>query len=701
MQTQAITISASVGPDTTAKPQKAEKIGGKRIGYYYIILKSLKESRKNDVVKCFYIKGLTDFGYCVIKEGSAGDSKDKDGRDIQDRLKWQRDLHGRLAKVVRMPRLLGEFEENGNYYLVIEHIKGKPLHSIVSKSRSLRKSLLEGGGEGKAVMSYLRQAVAILHELHNRGIVHRDATLNNFMVMPAGRVAIIDMELSYSLSGVAPDPPFALGTFGYMSPEQEAMAPPTIKEDIFAIGAMLLYAWTGISPYKFVGMPEEWLRKVLECCVPDTAIAALILQCMQEDPDRRPDTAGVLQALNAHAAGKPVKGSVGNKAAWSPAQVHDALVSGIQALGSPVMSDPEKGWFAEHMTEPAEHSNNIRRAWYASFNRGVSGVLYFAARAGKAGLSVDELKTPIRQAIELIRFKYVENLVQSNTGLHFGSDGVAYALAETVHCGILEPEAALRDYWPGMLSRTSDKLSLMEGRAGQGIAQLGCLPWTGPEALYGTSAFITGQQLPDGSWPLSSKKQRYYMGEGQAGIIWYLLSAFERTADPHTLEAAIAGMRYLQHRCRKSTIVPLTWKKGDDHVSDHWWCEGNPGMALMYMKAWNLTGQQQYRIMADQMLAGHEEGRFWKGLSLCHGIAGLGETYLEAYSVLKDEQYLLKAQELAMTLITMMRLRPYGGYWFADRERHPVAGLFVGNAGILHFLLRLLHPHKFSFPGLV
>src|SRR5262245_11680436 len=106
---------------------KAEKKNGKRIGYNYIILKSLKESQKNDVVTCLYIKSLTDFGICVIKEGSYGDSKDKHERDIKDRLLWQKKLHEKLQNKVRIPRLLGSFEENGNFYLVIERIRGRSM----------------------------------------------------------------------------------------------------------------------------------------------------------------------------------------------------------------------------------------------------------------------------------------------------------------------------------------------------------------------------------------------------------------------------------------------------------------------------------------------------------------------------------------------------------------------------------------------
>ncbi len=54
---------------------KVEKKAGKRVGYNYIIVKSYKESQKNDVVKCLYIKSLTNWGFCVIKEGSYGDTR--------------------------------------------------------------------------------------------------------------------------------------------------------------------------------------------------------------------------------------------------------------------------------------------------------------------------------------------------------------------------------------------------------------------------------------------------------------------------------------------------------------------------------------------------------------------------------------------------------------------------------------------------
>ena len=85
-------------------------------------------------------------------------------------------------------------------------------------------------------------------------------------------MAIIDMELSYSLTAAYPDPPFQLGTIGYMSPEQEAIATPTVKEDIFSLGAIMLQVWTGISPYKLTSLSREELERKMEFLVQDNLL---------------------------------------------------------------------------------------------------------------------------------------------------------------------------------------------------------------------------------------------------------------------------------------------------------------------------------------------------------------------------------------------------------------------------------------------
>ncbi|WP_109697881.1 lanthionine synthetase LanC family protein [Chitinophaga deserti] len=694
------TVTVSILPDETVVPRKAEKIGGKRIGFYYIILKSLKESRKNDVVKCLYIKSFTRFGYCVIKEGSQGDSKDKNGRDIQDRLRWQRELHKQLGGAIRLPRLMGEFEENGNYYLVIEHMKGKPLYDIIRRSRSLRQDLLNGNEEGRKVMRYLREAVAILASLHGKHIVHRDATLNNFMVTASGKVAVIDMELSYSISEHFPEPPFALGTFGYMSPEQEAMALPTVKEDVFAAGAMILCAWSGVSPYKFTGMSYEWLESAVHFFVPDKHIASLILRCMHPMSDERPNAMELLAALDAYSKAPRQKQVIQRRNSWSPAAVHDLLASGISALGSPLLCDAEKGWFAEHMTQTPESANGIQKAWYASFNRGVSGTLFFVARAAGAGLDVSALTTPIDQALGMIRNKYVDRLDNSNNGLHFGSDGVAYALSETMSQGLLGAEEAMQAHWPDMLARVAESKHLIDGLAGQGIARLACSRHTDVPGAGIIAALLYELQEENGGWKSRSNKIRPYFTSGISGIIYFLLCYYQSAGDHQALNAAIRGLRYLTAPRQRRKIFSVAWKKESTGFSDHTWSEGRTGIALAYLKAWEVTNDAKYRSVAEELLNNQDESDVWRSLGLYNGVAGMGETYLEAARILKDEQYLVKARNMVEVLLISARPGSHGASWFVEKERHPVAGLMVGQSGVLHFMLRALYPGRFGFPGL-
>ena len=684
-------------------PQKAEKKSGKRIGFNYIILKSLKESKKNDVVKCIYIKGITNFGVCVIKEGSQGDTKDEAGRDIQDRLKWQRTLHERLAGKVRVPKYIDSFEENGNYYLVIERIKGESFYQIIRKNRNMRQSLLEGGTIGLRMVDYLEQAVGLLNELHKHRIIHRDVTLANFMATPGGKVALIDLELSYSLDERFPQPPFALGTHGYMSPEQEVISTPTAKQDVFSMGAVMLHIYTGISPLKLIKIPGDDFRRAVNFFVEDEAIANLIARCTMRDADLRPDTGEVLQSLREYrkALNNKKQMSVAKKELYTNQEVEETIRMGVAALGESVLRDREKGWFAEHLTEKKESSSEIRKTWYASFNRGVSGILYFLSRAYVTGYDVSPAEEPIQQAFDLIRMKYLSNKIEPvKSGYYFGSDGIAMCLSEIYRNGWMDAEKTMMADWAYLLSGTAKEMDLCDGWAGQGIANLHCaamLPAT-REKYFADE--LMGRQLPEGNWQLPERRRAMHIEYGQSGVIYFLLRYGMITKEAEAVKRAIKGVQFLMDNAIK-TGDAVSWRK-NKRTANSKWCEGNPGISLIFLRAYEATGDVVYRDWAEMALTGHNESRLWASLSLCHGIAGLGETYLEAAHILRDEKWMEKAANCAQILLHMrQRTKQGNAFWYVERERQPVANLFVGNTGVLHFLLRYLHQGKLGFPGMI
>lgn len=699
---------AVVENDQTNK--KVEKKGGKRIGYNYIIIKSLKESRKNDVFKCLYIKSLTNFGFCVIKEGSYGDSKDSLGRDIKDRLKWQKRLHESLQNKVRIPRLLGSFEENGNYYLVMEHIKGKPLYKAYKdNSKDLPDSLFNRNKLGITFLDYLIQIAGIIESLHHSGVVHRDITANNFMITPDNKVAIIDMELSYSLDSQFPDPPFQLGTYGYMSPEQEATRTPTVKEDIFSLGALILQTWTGISPSKLVTTSLEELSGKIEFFIRDKKMAEIVTACLHPDPQERPMLHTITTSLKEYRSGKsnklPRRQTI--QRFFSREQIQATVQQVITTLSSPLLADTEKGWFSENMkSKSAPDKKKIDKAWYASYNRGASGIIYMLSQAAKVGLNITGTLPYVEKGIELIKEKYIDNLDTAYSGLHFGSDGIAACLSTALEYSLIGYSTEYIEWIENLLTKNADSLGILKGTAGQGIANLLIHPAfsterTGNRLEYYVNELLT-KQLKDGSWPADEanvkKETPYGFARGTTGIIYFLLEYGQKKDHKSSLVAAEKGLYWL---IKKATLKKQSaqWPHSLNEELSPWWCEGLAGISLAFIKAYDCFKLPIYKTYATGALYNHHPRVIDANLSQCHGLSGLGEVYLEAFRVFNDEEWHNRAGWISQVLMRLKKQHSnHGPYWIVEHEREPVANFMVGNSGLAHFLLRYCYPDNIKFP---
>ena len=93
---------------------------------------------------------------------------------------------------------------------------------------------------------------------HHRGVIHRDLKPENIMVASFGQVYVMDWGLarlsqSEPASGEhgANGGPWAVGTPGYMAPEQARGNPDEMDErcDIFGLGAILYEIVCGTTPF--------------------------------------------------------------------------------------------------------------------------------------------------------------------------------------------------------------------------------------------------------------------------------------------------------------------------------------------------------------------------------------------------------------------------------------------------------------------
>jgi Tol biopolymer transport system component len=128
--------------------------------------------------------------------------------------------------------------ENGDVFVVVEHVAGK----------SLRNLLRDGALPQDRALRIIRQLAATIGGAHKQGIWHLDLKPENVILSDEGtaeeRVNLLDFGMA-RIVGV--DSSLYGGSPGYMAPEQ-AQGMPEARSDIYSMGIMLFEMLTGKLP---------------------------------------------------------------------------------------------------------------------------------------------------------------------------------------------------------------------------------------------------------------------------------------------------------------------------------------------------------------------------------------------------------------------------------------------------------------------
>ncbi len=269
---------------------------GKFIAGKYLPTQLIKRDEKGNVYKGIYFRKMLRPEWCLIKQGRKSKCSDDHGRDIHDRLLWQQKINTELASKVNMPVILDCFIEKGDMFLVMEFIEGPSFHEKIEsihehkKTVSLRNQYL--------LVSLLISISESLARMHEAGFVHRDLSPANFLLDKKNEIYFIDLELSYCLSSEEPNPPYVWGTAGFMSPEQLSNDKPSRQQDIYGLGALIMYALTGIDPND-LGIPDlNEAEKILSVTIRNESFLSLIFSCLDLDPEKRPTLTAVIRELD-------------------------------------------------------------------------------------------------------------------------------------------------------------------------------------------------------------------------------------------------------------------------------------------------------------------------------------------------------------------------------------------------------------------
>jgi serine/threonine protein kinase len=185
-------------------------------------------------------------------------------------------------------------------YLVMEHIDGLPmprwLERVPAPSRADR-------------MQVGLQVAYGLEAAHRAGIIHRDIKPQNVLVTSAGQAKILDFGIArletagHTLTAQGT----VVGTPAYMSPEQVQGKPLDRRTDIYSLGAVLYYLFTGVEPFERREMRDALLSHLhgverapsaIDPTLPAALSDAIVRALAVEPEDRFPSVEALAGALS-------------------------------------------------------------------------------------------------------------------------------------------------------------------------------------------------------------------------------------------------------------------------------------------------------------------------------------------------------------------------------------------------------------------
>ncbi|KAJ1730197.1 mitogen-activated protein kinase kinase kinase, partial [Coemansia sp. Benny D160-2] len=210
-------------------------------------------------------------------------------------------------------QLLGfEAARGGVMSMFLEYVPGGTVQSLVQQHGPLPESV---------VHSFLRQILAGLGYLHDRGILHRDIKGANILVDETGTCKISDFGISRKAdsarlannssscssegggsSGASSASPMQrndekrsrriLGTVPFMAPEVVRASEYSAGADIWSLGCVVLQMWSGRGPWDELQEPQVFFKlgKGLAPPIPDDLTEAGIdfcKSCFSADPALR------------------------------------------------------------------------------------------------------------------------------------------------------------------------------------------------------------------------------------------------------------------------------------------------------------------------------------------------------------------------------------------------------------------------------
>lgn len=179
---------------------------------------------------------------------------------------------------------LDSFSENGTYYLITERVIGTSLQDFIEN------------GEDFSVRDTMKMLVAIVRQIHKKGIVHCDIKPSNIILREDGRIVLIDF--GSACDEKCKDNSMVFVSRGFSAPELYHGGRIDRRTDIYSIGAVLYYMLTDYQlPEPDDYDEQEEIPRISEFVEIPAHLEKIILKTLNRNKKNRPSSLLLLQII--------------------------------------------------------------------------------------------------------------------------------------------------------------------------------------------------------------------------------------------------------------------------------------------------------------------------------------------------------------------------------------------------------------------
>ena len=156
------------------------------------------------------------------------------------------------------------------YILEMEYVKGILIGEYIEDFWNMRRQ-----SSPKERLEIVLQVCSALKTCHKLGIVHRDISEKNIILMDTSMInednkysaVLIDFGNVHRVNPEAVKDTTTLGTIGYAAPEQLGYSVSDYTTDIYAVGILLCRMFTGMGREGIAKIENDILRNITKRCI--------------------------------------------------------------------------------------------------------------------------------------------------------------------------------------------------------------------------------------------------------------------------------------------------------------------------------------------------------------------------------------------------------------------------------------------------